>query len=66
MYVAAVINLVVFLRKSVVPSIMLSQAAQNKKIMPAPVKNIPREQPISTMVTLGKSKLVFHTSHKTV
>jgi len=37
---------------------MLSQAAQNKKIMPAPVKNIPREQPTSTMVTLGKSKLV--------
>lgn len=37
---------------------MLSQAAQMKKVMPAPVKNIPREQPASTMVTLGKNKLV--------
>jgi len=37
---------------------MLSQAAQNKKIMLAPMKNIPREQPISTIVILGKSKLV--------
>lgn len=39
---------------------MLSQAAQMKKIMPAPVKNIPREQPTSTMVTLGRNKLVWY------
>ena len=37
---------------------MLSQAAQMKKVMPAPLKNVPREQPTSTMVTLGRSKLV--------
>ena len=41
-----------------VPSVMLSQAAQMKKVMPAPIKNIPQEQLTSTMVTLGKSKLV--------
>ena len=49
---------VVFCRKSVIPSVMLSQAAQMKKVMPAPLKNVPREQPTSTMVTLGRSKLV--------
>ena len=49
-------------RRSVVPSVMLSQAAQMKKVMPAPIKNIPREQPTSTMVTLGKNKLVWNKS----
>ena len=43
-------------RKSTIPAVLLSQAAQMKKVMPAPVKNIPREQPTSTMVTLTRNK----------
>ena len=46
------------LLRTVVPSVMSSQAAQMKKVMPAPIKNILREQPISMMITLGKSKSV--------